>query len=129
MWSAKPFSFHSIIVPVGDSDCKGKDGNESYGYNYVSISNLTGGILGTVCAADYGTQLSAIGKSTQELVSTIALECAPLDLNNDGKADIQITTANGTTAPSYTVEGMNLKFSKELPVGTTTVRYTCVASL
>lgn len=129
MWSAKPFSFHSIIVPVGDSVCKGKDGNESYGYNYVSISNLTGGILGTVCATDYGTQLSAIGKSTQELVSTIALECAPLDLNNDGKADIQITTANGTTAPSYTVEGMNLKFSKELPVGTTTVRYTCVASL
>lgn len=128
-WSGKPFSFHSIIVPIDDAVCKSKDGNESYGRTYASISNLTGGILGTVCATDYGSQLSEIGKSTQQLVSTIALQCAPLDLNNDGKADVQITTSNGSPAPSYMVQGMNLKFATELPIGTTTIRYSCAAPI
>ncbi|CAN5724259.1 hypothetical protein BH10BDE1_BH10BDE1_29630 [soil metagenome] len=126
-WTGKLFSFHSIIVPVGDSVCKAADGNESYGYNYVSISNLTGGILGTVCATDYGSQLKDIGKSTQELVLSVALMCAPLDTNGDGKPEMAIVTSDGSPAPTYTFEGSRIKFATPLPVGRTKLTYNCVA--
>lgn len=127
LWSNKPFSFHSIIVPIGDSQCKSINGNESYGYNYDSISQLTGGIRGTVCASDYSTQLKNIGQSTQDLITSVSLNCAPVDLNNDGMPDITIITANGTPAPTFTLEGMRLKLSAPLPIGTNYVKYACPA--
>lgn len=127
LWSSKPFSFHSIIVPIGDSQCKSINGNESYGYNYDTLSQLTGGIRGTVCASDYSVQLKNIGQSTQDLITSVSLNCTPVDQNNDGQPDIQIVTADGSPAPTFVLEGMRLKLSAPLPVGANQVRYMCPA--
>jgi hypothetical protein len=128
-WTGKLFSFHSIIVPIDDSVCKSKDGNEGYGYNYASVSKLTGGIMGTVCATDYGTQLKDIGKSTQELVLSVALNCVPLDVNGDGTPELSVVTADGSQPPAYTFEGSRVKFATPLPVGRTKLTYNCVAPI
>ncbi len=126
----KAFSYHSIVVPNLDTVCRAADGNESYGLSYISLSNLTGGISGTVCATDYGAQLADIGKSTQELVKTVSLNCAPVDVNGDGVPEMAIVTPNGTMAPAYTIEGGTLlKFATPLPVGQTKFTYNCVIPL
>lgn len=125
----KPFSYNSIIVPLADTACKGINGNEQFGYAYDAFSRLTGGIVGTVCAADYGSQLMDIGKATQDLVRSVTLNCSPVDTNMDGRPDLDITTANGTAAPPYTIMGMRVNFESPLPIGRTTLRYRCVAPM
>lgn len=125
---SKQFAFHSIIVPVGDSECVKVNGNEQHGYAYDAFSKLTGGVVGTVCASDYGAQLSQIGKATKDLIRSVSLNCAPVDYDMDGKPDIQVSTADGSVAPPYTVTGRQLNFERPLPLGTTTVRYRCYAS-
>ncbi len=127
---SKAFSYHSIVVPNMDTVCKAADGNEAYGLSYISISSLTGGITGTVCATDYGAQLSDIGKSTQELIKTVSLNCAPVDVDGDGLPEMAIVTPNGSPAPPYTIEGGTLlKFATPLPVGQTKFTYNCVIPL
>lgn len=129
VYPAKPFSYHSIIVPLGDAVCVKANGNENYGYAYDEMSRLTGGTVGTVCASDYGSQLMAIGQATETLVRSVALTCAPVDTNGDGKPEMQITTSNGTPAPPYTIMGMRINFESPLPMGTTTLVYNCVSPL
>lgn len=125
LWPSKPFSFHSIIVPIGDAQCKSINGNESYGYNYDTISQLTGGIRGTVCANDYSAQLINIGKNAQDLVTSVTLNCKPLDLNGDGVGDVQVVTSDGSAPPSFTIEGMRLNFATAIPAGANHVKYSC----
>lgn len=128
-WPSKVLSFHSIIVPINDTVCRAADGNESYGYNYVSMSNLTGGIIGTVCAVDYGAQLTAIGVSSQELVLSAPVECLPVDRNGDGTPDLTVVTSDGSPVPAFTFEGLRVRFASTLPAGSTTLRYSCVIPL
>lgn len=124
-WPTKPFSYHSIIVPINDAACKGINGNEGYGYAYDTMSLLTGGIRGTVCSDDYAAQLSNIGQSTRDLISSVTLRCAPVDVTGDGKGDITITTSNNAPAPSYTIDGMRAIFATPLPTGVNTLTYKC----
>lgn len=126
-WPDKPFVFHSIIVPVGDSACKAKDGNEGYGYSYEALSQLTGGVIGTVCSQDYAGQLGSIAQSTVEQIRSATLNCLPLDQNGDGKGDVQIVTASGI-APGYRIDGLKITFDTQLPVGNNSLSYTCVAN-
>ncbi|MBN8539087.1 MAG: hypothetical protein J0L82_01780 [Deltaproteobacteria bacterium] len=129
VYPGKPFSYHSIIVPLGDSVCVKQNGNEGYGYSYDAMSRLTGGSTGTVCASDYGSQLTAIGQATQDLVRSVALACAPVDTNADGMPEMQIVTSNGSTAPAFTITGMRINFATPLPLGSTTLIYNCVSPL
>lgn len=122
----KAFKYNSIIVKPGDSSCLVKDGNEGYGYAYDTLSKLTGGVIGTVCSQDYGSQLASIGQATVDLVNSVDLNCAPLDTNGDGKADVQVVAANGTTIPSFTVSGLKVTFSSALPAGAHQFNYRCL---
>lgn len=131
-WPDKPFVFHSIIVKTGDLTClrskpAGFQGNEQEGYHYEQMSAMTGGLVGSVCATDYAAQLGSIGQATVDQVRSSNLDCAPLDTNADGKADVQIITSNGSAAPSYTVSGLKITFSTTLPAGTNQLKYTCIA--
>lgn len=129
MYPGKPFSFHSIIVRPGDRACLNlaNSGNEDYGYSYSDLSGLTGGIVGTVCSADYGSQLAAMGRATVDLINSANLNCAPLDTNGDGIRDVQIVTADGSAAPSYTIDGLRIQFSRALPAGNNQLNYSCLA--
>lgn len=128
MYPGKPFSFHSIIVKPNDRTCLNLagSGNEGYGYAYETLSGLTGGVVGTVCSSDYGSQLAAMGRATVDLINSANLNCAPLDTNGDGTRDIQIVTADGSAAPSYTIDGLRVQFSRALPAGNNQLNYSCL---
>lgn len=120
----KGFSFHSIIAIPGDSSCTtgGNAGNV-----YKSLSNLTSGVVSSVCSSDYSTPLSSIGSRVVELVNSVTLSCKPVDLNGDGKADVQIELADGRTLNNgFEVNGMNMYFQTPLPEGTHQFHFFCV---
>jgi hypothetical protein len=126
-WSGqKPFSYHSIIVRPGDSACLAVASNEGYGHAYDSLSKLTGGVVGSVCATDYSSQLTQMGQGVIDLVRSATLRCQPLDTTGDGLADIKITTANMSAPPSYVVDGTKITFAAALPAGTNRLEYTCL---
>lgn len=122
----KPMVFHSIVVKSGDSVCLGQSGNEGYGKTYEQASQLTGGLIGSVCATNYSDQLKAMGQSTVDMVKSVTLQCAPLDTNGNGSPDVKVILANGGTPPSYTVDGLKLTFSTALPAGTHDLEYHCL---
>lgn len=127
----KVFKFNSIVVRNDDQACLSfpNSQNEGYGRNYQTLSNLTSGIIGSVCEADYSNQLTVIGDNTVEMVRTITLDCSPLDLNQDGKADITVTMmGNNSPLTNYTVTGRVITFSANLAVGSYKVAYKCLAN-
>ena len=116
----KAFSWHSIITKPGDLNCARTYG-ATYGERYKTLSDLTGGIIGSVCEADYAAQVSGIATEIRNLVKNITLTCAPL-------STVQIkVTKDGTpyTVP-YVVEGLNMKFSTALEPGEYKVDYACL---
>jgi hypothetical protein len=123
---SKPFSFNSIIIKPGDTACLNTPNNEGYGNTYDAMSKLTGGIIGTVCSQDYAAQLTAMGKAVTELVRSATLKCAPVDTNGDGKADISVVTADGSTAPTYAINGSTVTFAQPLPLGLNKISYSCL---
>lgn len=116
----KNFSFHSIITKPGDTSCKNTYG-ATYGDRYQTISQMTGGVIGSVCATDYTPQVEGIANGIRNLLKTMTLTCAPLA----GKP-ITITLNGSAYTQSYVVEGVNLRFASELPPGNFQVKYHCL---
>lgn len=116
----KAFSFHSIITKPGDTQCRSTYG-AAYGNRYQTMSNLTGGIIGSVCETDYAAQLAGIGQGVRNTLKVITLQCPPIQ-----SAGITVTL-NGSpyTAQTPSVDGVNLVFPSELPPGSYQVVYQC----
>ena len=140
-YPGKSFKFHSIIVRKGDVNCANdkskvvKAGvtheniNEGYGVIYSKLSEKTSGIIGSVCQADYGNQLSMIGQSTSQQVKQATLDCAPADRDNNGYADIEIRNAQTNSLISnYVVNGVQISFDQPLAAGSYNISYTCIAN-
>ncbi len=128
----KIFNFNAIVVEPGDSGCLAVDGNENYGRRYADLIQATGGIMGSVCSKDYGSQLSKIGKGAADLVRTSTLPCAPLDLNGDGLPDIELLrgSPNGgwnKVKVGYKItNSRNILFDNALDIGNYRVKYSCI---
>lgn len=114
----KNFSFHSIIHKPGDTSCVEGAG---YGNRYKTLSDLTGGIIGSVCEQDYSQQVIGIANGIRNLLKTLTLECQPVP----GRP-ITITKNGVVFSEIYTVEGFNLKFNSELSEGNYAVSYSCL---
>ncbi|MFN9065653.1 MAG: hypothetical protein ACK5V3_00375, partial [Bdellovibrionales bacterium] len=63
----KAYSFHSIITKPGDTACYNGEG-ATYGHRYKRISDLTGGVIGSVCESDYAAQVQGIATSIRDLI-------------------------------------------------------------
>lgn len=127
IWPQKSVSFHSIVVKSEDNTCLSVNENESYGKTYELAASLTNGIVGTVCAEDYGQQLQVIGQTTRDAVNTLTLHCKPVDANQDGQVDIEIIGPNGQRVlQGFHLSEAQVKFDNLLPVGRTTARYSCL---
>lgn len=124
-WGGKKFQFHSIIVKDGDERCLKMNNNENYGKVYSFLSNITKGIIGSVCENDYGSQLNSIGKKVQDLVKVIKLECEPKDKDGDGKLDIEISSDSTNPIEIDRVEGNEVYLKKALDVGNYGLQYYC----
>lgn len=116
----KNFSFHSIITKPGDTACKSTYGY-SYGERYKTMSDLTGGIVGSVCEQDYATQIAGIANGIRNLLKTMTLTCEPLP----GRP-VTITKDGQPFVSSFIVEGLNLRFASELSAGQYIVNYECL---
>lgn len=123
-WGAsKSFQFHSII-DMPQFNCP--NNFLGFGKSYAKMSDLTGGIVGSICQPNYSQDLATIGQEVLEQVSSVDLDCEPEDKNGDGHPDIEVDLEMGGGVPSYTVEGKKLTFIKPLPVGRHRVHYLCL---
>lgn len=124
--SSKVFSFNSIIRMPNDATCTtGTVGNQ-----YNRLSELTGGIIGSVCATDYTSILAGLGQGVQSLVRSANLDCEPVDFNNDGKPDVSVRLSTGERiTDGFEVNGRRITFADFLPEGVHTVNYICEKDL
>jgi hypothetical protein len=71
------FKWHSIIVnpfsPEGEA-CLASHGAKP-GIEYAHLSRKTGGVIGSVCAEDYGAQLGRIGQLVRDSRLSYQLDC------------------------------------------------------
>jgi hypothetical protein len=136
--ASKRFAFHSIIVKPGDVDCENdhseltvngkiiRNINEEPGQAYAALSGLTGGLIGSVCAADYASQLQQIGHAVADSVRTLTLDCLPQDTSGDGIADVSATDSTGQALQIAEVAGLLVTFTTDLPMGMTHLQYSCL---
>lgn len=126
-WPHKRFVWNSIIAIEGDKKC----GGEKKGVQYASLSEATGGIIGSVCAESYASQLEDIGERVLALVTQITLECEPADVDQDGtllkisridpKDPSQLIPYTG----GYKVVDRQVSFDQFLDMGRYKLTYQC----
>jgi len=134
LFPEKTMSVHSIIVRPGDSSCFNSQigqvaGNPwirgSYGFAYQHLSQLTGGVVGNICASNYTTQLQQIGMTIQNQVTSIPFRCRPINDDYDVTFTPQPASAVNVTAD---FSRMLLKIDSVLPPMTKVkLTYTCVS--
>lgn len=124
---SKKMMAHGIIVQPGDKKCLKAQRDESpvnptgsYGTMVSSLAKSTGGRTYSICASDYGTNLSSISQDVRKLVSSFELGAEP-------KPGTVVTVSLWPAAPLLTwkIEGRLVVFSSPPPAGTRIeVRYT-----
>ncbi len=121
----KRWTFNSIIVRPNDTACMGaQDGagaKSHYGRKYQEMSNLSGGGIGSICDANYSTNLNVFADSIQDSISSIQLECMPV--NNA----IEVTVTPAVANLASEVKGASVTFTPKIPVGrSVNLKYKCV---
>ncbi|MBK7842591.1 MAG: VWA domain-containing protein [Bdellovibrionales bacterium] len=126
----KRFAFHSIIWRPGTVCSTGAvEGN-----TYKQLTDLTGGILGDVCASSYANQLNEIGTAVRNLVKSVQLKCAPFDGDFDGQVDLamyyiapnQTKVLMTMATHPYTLNDKLVTFTNQLPEGSYEFIYNCL---
>lgn len=121
----KLFQFHSIIVRPGDFACASV-ADQYEGTAYAELSQLTNGVLGDICAADYGNQLTVIGQEVANLQKSYDLSCKPRDTNGDGVADVKVSAnPSSLTIPTFAIVDQQIIFEKPLSIGNYNIEYFC----
>jgi len=123
----KKFLFHSLVIkskPQTDLSCYHTQDIEAqafYGITYENLSQLTGGISGSICSNDYAIELKAIAERIDETLASITLECAPY--NNE----VNVVLSPQPVGQTYSVQGDKLIFTPALVAGTSvTASYKCL---
>lgn len=116
----KVFSWHSIITKPGDQECK-KTYGATFGERLAKFSEMTGGLIGSVCEADYASQMTGIANGIVSMNKKITLTCEalkqlPIVVEKDGKPYNK----------NFVQEGLNLKFDDILEPGNYSINYSCL---
>ncbi|QDK46197.1 hypothetical protein DOM22_14000 [Bdellovibrio sp. ZAP7] len=120
--SEKVMMVDSIVKAPSDSSCS----TASYAPITSSLANMTGGVLGSVCASDYTSILSNAGNAAVSLARSISLSCNPIDSDNDGKIDFVLKNSSGVAITTgYSVSGKIVTFTSSLPNGSYSADYRC----
>lgn len=132
LFPAKTLSVHSIIVKPGDKAClsaqTGQSGNAfirgTEGFTYAKLTEMTGGILGSICEADYGAQLQQIGYSLASQVTSLPLSCRPI--NDDFQITLEPALGHDVNATAD-FQKMEVQIHEQLPPMTkVTLKYECL---
>lgn len=120
--AGKVMMVDSIVKAPSDSSCS----TASYAPILTSLANLSGGLVGSVCAADYTSILSNAGNAAVSLTRSISLSCNPIDSDNDGKIDFVLKNSSGAVISSgYQVSGKIVTFTSTLGNGSYSADYRC----
>jgi hypothetical protein len=108
------FVAHSLIIKPGDVACHAENDRQApafYGNTYAALSGATGGIVGSVCAADYASELAGMAFATAAALQSVTLECTPTSI-----ISVEATHDDGTViAPfNYTTSGNKLLYTTAL---------------
>jgi len=123
----KLFQFSSIITRPGDDQCLQPVGTGyRYGTRYEEVSLANGGVVGDICAQDFGLELAELGQVVSDLETVYELSCVPQDLNRDGKIDFDIQPVNGQPVPTYQIDGKKITFDQALEPGDYNFVYFCL---
>ena len=91
------FSF-SAIVGTQAGGCNGPGGDAQYAPRYIQVAQNTGGVVESICNANWGQTLANIGLNSFGLKRQFVLSSAPV-------ASTISVDVNGTTIPSVTPGG------------------------
>ncbi len=86
------FSF-SAVVGIQPGGCNGSGGSADYGARYVQTANTTGGVVESICAANWGQTLANIGLNSFGLRRQFTLSSQPVPVTI-------AVTVNGQPVPS-----------------------------
>jgi hypothetical protein len=119
----KRFTVNSIIVRPGDNSCmaaQDAEGSKShFGTKYNELSQITNGYVGSICDADYSTNLKYFKDKIVNSLKSIPLECIPV-------GNVQVTITPSMGGINAFLQGQNLVFDPAIPVGrTVTLNYNC----
>ncbi len=120
------FKFHSIIVNPYNSEgqaCLATHG-AAPGILYGSLSRATGGVIGSICAPDYGAQLGQIGQTISNSALTYPLGCVAVA--NNGQMGSVVNLANNQPVnTAYAFNGDKIEFAQALGAGSYRVSHFC----
>lgn len=127
----KPLQVDAIIVGPTDTACYNaryhRNGNPYlfawYAPIYASLVAQTGGVLGSICAPDYGQLLNNIGTGVTQQSQIMTLACRPIGDQYQVTFSPQPATPIN---PQANWSNNQISFDQTIPPGTTvTVTYNC----
>lgn len=125
--SSKTLSVHSIVIRPTDQSCLTQQNQDQtyrgyFGSVYAELTQLTSGILGDICAADYGAQLTTIGNQIVKNIASFKLACVPSQLPGQEP----VITVDPASASQGTIREDQVFFEPALAVGTKVrIQYSC----
>ena len=112
----KRFTFNSIIVKPNDTSCMAsqdaEDAKSHYGYKYDELSKASGGYVGSICDADYKSNLNIFKDRIVNSLASVPLECAPV-----GDVKVTITPSMGNVNVEVRNNSNTLIFTPAIPAG------------
>ncbi len=118
----KNFLFNSIITVPGDTACRSTNGY-GYGDRYKIMSELTGGVIGSVCESDYAGQVTGIANNIRNMAKSFTLSCLPVP-----GTEITITKNGLPFSASTSLNGLQLIFAEAIEPADYVLTYKCLAN-
>lgn len=88
----------SSVVGITQGGCSSSSGDADYAPRYINIANNTGGVVESICAANWGQTLANIGLNSFGLRRQFALTSQPVPITI-------AVTVNGNAVPNTTAGG------------------------
>lgn len=123
--NSKKFNFHSIMWIPNDNSCRDA---QNMGNTYQTMSLMSDGVVGSICAKNYSSILGEIGNKVVEQVTSVEIDCSPEEVKKPGTRPlVLITLSNGDILlpNQFKLQGKKLSFKKPLPEGKHTITYLC----
>lgn len=113
--AAVRFTFNSIIVKPNDKRCEqlqdADNGPSHPAYNYLEMSNLTDGGVGSICDTDYSASLNTFKDKVVNSLGQLSLQCEPVK-------DTLFVAINHIPITNFHLDKNILRFKSELLEGT-----------
>ncbi|MEQ1875523.1 MAG: hypothetical protein ABL958_02685 [Bdellovibrionia bacterium] len=125
--ASKTVSVHSIVIRPGDQACLTQQNQDQtyrgyFGTVYAQLTQLTSGVLGDICASDYGAQLTTIGNQIVKNISSYKLACVP----TQAPGMQPVVTVQPAAASTGTIRDDQVFFDPPLAPGTQVrIQYSC----